>query len=316
MAEAIKHDMIILGSGPAGNTAGIYLARGGVDVAMVHGSKPGGQLTTTTEIENFPGFPHPVQGSELMEKMIEQSKNVGVKEYHDHITGVDFSKRPYVLESENGDKYECKYLIIATGTKTRWLGLESEKKFMGFGVSACAICDGMFYRDTPIAIIGGGNTAVEEALYMANIASKVYLVHRRDTLRAEQVLQDKLFKNEKVEVIWDSEVLEVLGQDMPKGVTGLKLRNKKTEEEREIEIEGAFVAIGATPSTMIFRESGLELNKAGYIMTKDNSTETNLKGVYAAGDARLLSKKQAIIAAGDGCLASLEAMTLWEMEKE
>lgn len=315
MTETIKYDIVILGSGPAGNTAGIYLSRGGVDVAMVHGGKPGGQLTTTTEIENFPGFPEPMQGPELMERMIQQSKNVGVKEYHDIITKVDFSKRPYVLEGESGDKYECKQVIISTGTKTRWLGLESEKKFMGFGVSACAICDGMFYKGTPVAIIGGGNTAVEEAIYMSNIAEKVYLIHRRDSLRAEQVLQDQLFKNEKIEMIWDSEVLEVLGQDMPKGVTGLKLRNKKTDEEHEVEVEGIFVAIGATPSTAIFKDSGLELNEAGYIRTKDNSTETNLKGIYAAGDVRELSKKQAIIAAGEGCLASLEAQALWELEK-
>ena len=297
--------MLIIGSGPAGYTAGIYAARSGLNPILVSGNQEGGQLTITTEIENFPGFPEPIGGLELMQRMKQQAQNVGVTLISDLIRKVDFSSRPFVCTSENDNTFIADSVIIATGASARWLGLDSEKKFLGYGVSGCATCDGFFYRGKDVAVVGGGNTAVDEALYLANIAKSVTLIHRRDELRADKIMQERILKNEKIKVEWDSVVDEVLGE-MPKGVTGAVLKNVKTGEKKEIKVDGIFIAIGHHPNTDLFK-GVLDMNEEGYLITKADSCQTNIEGVFAAGDVQSPNFRQAVVAAGSGCIASLEA---------
>ncbi len=297
--------MLIIGSGPAGYTAGIYAARSGLNPILVSGNQEGGQLTITTEIENFPGFPEPIGGLELMQRMKQQAENVGVTLVTDLIRKVDFSSRPFVCTSENDNTFIADSVIIATGASARWLGLDSEKKFLGYGVSGCATCDGFFYRGRDVAVVGGGNTAADEALYLANIAKSVTLIHRRDELRADKVMQERVLKNEKIKVEWDSVVDEVLGE-MPKGVTGAVLKNVKTGEKKEIKVDGIFIAIGHHPNTDLFKGI-LDIDEEGYLITKPNSCQTNIEGVFAAGDVQSPNFRQAVVAAGSGCIASLEA---------
>lgn len=298
--------VLIIGSGPAGYTAGIYAARSGLNPIIVAGPQIGGQLTITTEIENFPGFPTPIYGSELMNNMKQQAENVGVTIHEDIITELDAQQRPFVLCTENGNCYKADSIIIATGASARWLGLESEAKFRGFGVSGCATCDGFFYRGKEVAVIGGGNTAVDEAIYLTNFASKVTLIHRRDSLRADKTLQERLFANPKIEVIWDSVVTEFVGSYEPLSLTGLKVKNIKTDEIINLSVSGAFVAIGHHPNSDLFKGI-LETDAEGYIITKPNSCATNIAGIFAAGDIKDPQFRQAIVAAGSGCIASLEA---------
>jgi thioredoxin reductase (NADPH) len=298
-------DVLILGSGAAGCSAAIYAARAARKTIMVHGMQPGGQLTITTDVENYPGFAEPIQGPWLMEQMAEQAKNVGAEIIYDYVTSVDLSKQPFVCVGDGGDQYIGKSLIIATGATARWLGLESEKKFQNYGVSACATCDGFFFKGKPVAVIGGGNSAVEEALFLAQIASEVTLIHRRDSLRAEKIMQERLFANPKIKVIWDSAVDEFVGTDAPTSLTGLKLRNLKSNETQILPVEGAFVAIGHEPNTKLFPT--LDKDAANYLITKPDSTKTNIAGVFAAGDVQDAIFRQAITAAGTGCMAALEA---------
>ncbi len=301
-----KTDVLILGSGSAGCTAAIYAARAGLSPIMVHGMQPGGQLTITTEVENYPGFADVIQGPWLMEQMEAQAQKVGTHIIHDYIVDVDLSKRPFVAKGDSGDLYEGKTLIIATGASARWLGLESEEKYQNFGVSACATCDGFFYKDKEVVVIGGGNTAVEEALFLANIASKVTVIHRRDELRAEKIGQERLFKNSKVEMCWDSVVEEFLGEDNPPGLTGVRVKNVKTGETKEIPAHGAFVAIGHDPNTSLFADT-LDMDEDRYLKTAADSTKTSVPGVFAAGDVQDKIYRQAVTAAGTGCMAALEA---------
>jgi thioredoxin reductase (NADPH) len=298
--------VLILGSGAAGCTAAIYAARASLNPIMVHGMQPGGQLTITSDVENFPGFEHAVQGPWLMEQMEKQAAHVGTKIFHDSIVKVDLSKRPFTCVGDGGDIYTGDTLVIATGASARWLGIESEKKFQGYGVSACATCDGFFFRNKEVVVIGGGNSAVEEALYMTNIASKVTLIHRRDSLRAEKIGQERLFKNPKVSTIWDSTVEEFLGEGAPLNLTGVRLKNIKTGIISDYKTDGAFVAIGHTPNTGIF-EGQMTLDNEKYIITTPGSTMTNIQGVFAAGDVQDKIFRQAVTAAGTGCMAALEA---------
>ena len=301
------HKVIILGSGAAGCTAAIYTARGNLKPVMIHGMQPGGQMTITTDVENYPGFADVIQGPWLMEQMAKQAENVGTEVIHDYIKEVDFESNPKKLIGDSGEEYTADAIIISTGASAKWLGLDSEQKFQGYGVSGCATCDGFFFRDKPVAVIGGGNTAVEEALYLTNHASKVYLIHRRDELRAEKVLQNRLLKDEKVEAIWDSELQEVIGTEEPLSVTGAKIKNNKTGEERTLDVEGIFVAIGHKPNTDIFKGK-LEIDEEGYIKTASDSTKTSVKGVFAAGDVQDKIYRQAVTAAGTGCMAALETL--------
>ncbi len=298
--------VLILGSGPAGCTAAIYAARANLSPLLVAGLQPGGQLTITTEIENFPGFAQAVQGPWLMEQMQAQAEHVGAQFLYDTITEVDLSKRPFVAKGDSGDTYIGDTLIICTGATARWLGIESEKKFQGFGVSACATCDGFFFRGKEVVVVGGGNSAVEEAIYLAGLASKVTLVHRRDSLRAEKIAQDRLFANPKVAVVWDSVVDEIVGDDNPPGVTGVRLKNVKTGDMSHLSCDGVFMAIGHTPNTELFK-GALNIDDEGYIVTTPGSTTTNIPGVYAAGDVQDKIYRQAVTAAGTGCMAALEA---------
>jgi len=298
--------VLILGSGPAGCTAAIYAARANLSPLLVAGLQPGGQLTITTEIENFPGFAEAVQGPWLMEQMQAQAEHVGAQFLYDTITEVDLSKRPFVAKGDSGDTYIGDTLVICTGATARWLGIESEKKFQGFGVSACATCDGFFFRGKEVVVVGGGNSAVEEAIYLAGLASKVTLVHRRDSLRAEKIAQDRLFAHPKVSVVWDSVVDEIVGDDNPPGVTGVRLKNIKTGEVSQLACDGVFVAIGHTPNTELFK-GALNIDDEGYIVTTPGSTTTNVPGVYAAGDVQDKIYRQAVTAAGTGCMAALEA---------
>ncbi len=298
--------VLIIGSGPAGYTAAIYAARAMLEPTLVQGLQPGGQLTITTDVENYPGYGDVIQGPWLMEQMQEQAKNVGTNIINDIIKSVDFKCKPFKAISESGTEYTADSVIISTGAQARWLGLDSEKKFQGYGVSACATCDGFFFKEKKVAVIGGGNSAVEEALYLTNFASKVYLVHRRDELRAEKILQDRLFKNEKVECVWDSELKEIVGDDDPLNVKSINIKNTKTNETSSIELDGVFVAIGHDPATQIFRDQ-VEMDEDGYIITKPDSTLTNVEGVYAAGDVKDKIYRQAVTAAGMGCMAALEA---------
>ncbi len=306
-ADATRHSkVLIIGSGAAGYTAAVYAARANLEPLLVRGLQPGGQLTITTEVENFPGFAEPIQGPWLMEQMYEQAKNVGTDMVEDTIMEVDLNVRPFRAVGDSGTVYTGDTVVIATGASARWLGLPSEEKFMGFGVSACATCDGFFYRGKEVAVIGGGNTAVEEALFLTNFASKVTLVHRRDELRAEKIMQDRLFKNDKVEVLWDTVLDEVLGAEGGAGVTGMKLKNAKTGEVTERAVDGVFIAIGHDPNTKLF-QGQLTMDDEGYLITKPDSTKTNIDGVYAAGDVQDKVFRQAVTAAGTGCMAALEA---------
>ena len=298
--------VLIIGSGPAGYTAALYASRSGLNPILVSGSQIGGQLTITTEIENFPGFAESITGPELMENMRKQAQKVGVNIVDDKITEVDFSKRPFTCTSENGNTFIAQTVIICTGSSARWLELPSEKKFIGFGVSACATCDGFFYRNRPVAVVGGGNSAAEEALYLTNFASKVYLIHRRDTLRADAIMQQRLQNNHKIQIIWNTVIEEVLGTENPLGVTGLKLKNVKDDTVSKLDVDGLFVAVGHHPNTDIFKEY-LNLDANGYIITAPDSTATNIEGVFAAGDVQDPKFRQAIISAGTGAMAAMEA---------
>ncbi len=302
-----KHSkVVILGSGAAGCTAAIYTARAGLKPTMIHGMQPGGQMTITTEVENYPGFADVIQGPWLMQEMEKQAANVGTEIIHDFIQDIDTSVRPFKLTGDNGDVYTADSIIIATGASAKWLGLESEYKFQGYGVSGCATCDGFFFRGKPVLVVGGGNTAVEEALYLTNHASKVTLIHRRDTLRAEKILQERLIKHPKVEVIWDTELLEVVGTEEPLSVTGAKVKNNKTGEEKTIEVDGVFIAIGHKPNTD-FLNGKLDHDEEGYLVTRDGFTDTNIEGIFAAGDVQDKIFRQAVTAAGSGCMAALQA---------
>ena len=303
-----KHNkVLILGSGAAGLTAAIYSARANLDPILIHGMQPGGQMTITTDVENYPGFPDVIQGPWLMEQMQSQAENVGTKMIADTVVSVKLNIRPFELVCDSGETYTTDALIISTGAQAKWLGIDSEKKYQGFGVSACATCDGFFYRGKEVAVIGGGNTAVEEALYLTNHATKVKLIHRRDTLRAEKLLQERLFSHPKIEVIWNTVVDEIIGNaegPMPE-VTGISLKNIKNNEITQHNLQGVFVAIGHTPNTEIF-ENQLDKDAEGYIVTKPDSTATSVMGVFAAGDVQDNVYRQAITAAGTGCMAALE----------
>ena len=306
MTKEFITPVLIIGSGPAGYTAAIYTARASLTPHLVTGMETGGQMTITTDVENYPGFSEVIQGPWLMEEMQGQALAVGTQIHTDLINEIDFSNRPFRCVADSGDIYLSEAVIIATGAQARWLGLPSEEKFMGFGVSACATCDGFFYRDKEVAVIGGGNTAVEEALYLTNHAIKVTLVHRRDELRAEKILQERLFANEKIEILWDTVVEEIIGQEDPLGVTGLKLKNVKTKEFSDLNIDGLFVAIGHDPATKLFI-GHLDMDEEGYIVTAPDSTATSIPGVFAAGDVQDKIYRQAVTAAGTGCMAALEA---------
>jgi thioredoxin reductase (NADPH) len=302
-----KHaKLVVLGSGPAGYTAAIYAARAMLKPVVIQGTQPGGQMTITTDVENYPGFAEVIQGPWLMEQMQAQASHVGTEFIMDHVARVDLSRRPFRLEGDSGDVYTCDALIIATGAQARWLGLPSEEKFKGHGVSACATCDGFFYKGKQVAVFGGGNTAVEEALFLTNFASKVTIVHRRDAFRAERIMQERLFKNPKIEVIWDSVLQEVTGSDNPKSVTGVTLKNVKTGKVTRLPVDGVFVAIGHAPATELFKGQ-LEMKDSGYLVTAPDSTRTSIPGVFAAGDVKDDIFRQAVTAAGMGCMAALEA---------
>ncbi len=303
----VHHTIIILGSGPAGLTAAIYAARAGLNPVLIRGLEPGGQLTTTTDVENYPGFSEVIQGPWLVEEMEKQAVKVGTTSVNDIITDVDLSVRPFRLTGDTGAIYTCDALIIATGAQARWLGLPSEDKYRGFGASACATCDGFFYRGKPVAVIGGGNTAVEEALYLTNHTDKVTLIHRRDALRAEKILQDRVFANPSVTILWNKVVVEFLGTDgVPPSLTGLKLRDTIDGQLSELAVDGAFVAIGHAPATALFKGK-LDMNAHGYIETEPGSTRTSVPGVFAAGDVQDDIYRQAVTAAGTGCMAALDA---------
>jgi len=302
-----KHTkVLILGSGPAGYTAAIYAARAMLKPILVHGSQPGGQLTTTTDVENYPGYSKVIQGPWLMDEMKGQAEAVGTEMIQDHISKVDFSKKPFEAVGDSGQIYTADSFIISTGAQARWLNLKSEQEFRGFGVSACATCDGFFFKEKEVAVVGGGNAAVEEAIFLTKFASKVYLIHRRNELRAEKMLQEKLKANKKIEIIWDSAVDEVVGTDEPKIVNALKIKNLKTNNITDLKVDGLFIAIGHDPATSLFKNQ-LDMDKEGYLITKPDSTETNIPGVFAAGDVKDKIFRQAVTAAGMGCMSALEA---------
>ena len=305
--KSSKHTkVLILGSGPAGYTAAIYAARAMLKPILVHGSQPGGQLTTTTDVENYPGYSKAIQGPWLMDEMKGQAEAVGTEMIQDHIKKVDLTKNPFSAEGDSGQTYTADSIIISTGAQARWLNLKSEQNFRGFGVSACATCDGFFFKDKEVAVVGGGNAAVEEAMFLTKFASKVKLIHRRNKLRAEKMLQEKLKANKKIEVIWDSVVEDVLGTTEPKGVNAIKIKNLKDNKIKELKIDGLFIAIGHDPATQLFKDQ-LEMDKEGYLITKPDSTITNIPGVFAAGDVKDKIFRQAVTAAGMGCMAALEA---------
>ena len=302
---SIHSKMIIVGSGPAGYTAAIYAARAMLEPILISGLQPGGQLTITTDVENYPGFADSVQGPWLMDQMRAQAEHVGTKMVSDLIVSADLKQSPFKLVGDGGDLYTCDTLVIATGAQAKWLGIPSEMAFQGFGVSACATCDGFFFRNKPVIVVGGGNSAVEEALYLANLASKVTLVHRRDSLRSEKILQDRLFSNPKIEVIWNSAVEEICGTDKPKRVTHIVLKDTKTGALTTVPTDGVFVAIGHSPSSAVFADQ-LRMKPGDYIWTAPDSTATSVEGVYAAGDVTDDIFRQAVTAAGMGCMAALE----------
>ena len=302
-----KHTkVLILGSGPAGYTAAIYAARAMLKPILVYGSQPGGQLSTTTDVENFPGFSKVIQGPWLMDEMKGQAVAVGTEMIQDHISKVDLSKKPFEALGDSGQVYTADSFIISTGAQARWLNLKSEQEFKGFGVSSCATCDGFFFKEKKVAVVGGGNAAVEEAIFLTKFATKVYLIHRRNELRAEKLLQEKLKANKKIEIIWDSAVDEVVGTAKPKEVNAIKIKNLKTNNVTELKVDGLFIAIGHDPATALFKNQ-LDMDKEGYLVTKPDSTQTNIPGVFAAGDVKDKIFRQAVTAAGMGCMSALEA---------
>ena len=298
-------NVLIIGAGPAGYTAAIYAARAGLNPVLIRGPQPGGQLKITTDVENYPGFRYPVQGPWLMEEMYHQALAMGTKVYEDKIIKVDLTKRPFTCWGEEAT-YQANALIIATGAEAKWLGLESESFFRGYGVSACATCDGFFFKNKHVAVVGGGNTAVEEALFLTHHASKVTLIHRRGTLRAEKILQDRLFAHPKIDVVWHSVVKEIIGTSDPRDVTGVKLQRVETHQESLLKVEGVFIAIGHSPNTQAFK-GALRLDEEGYLVGKEPGMGTEIPGVFAAGDVRDKVYRQAVTAAGQGCMAALEA---------
>lgn len=312
MAE-INVDVLVIGSGPAGNTAAIYLSRNNLKVSLISGMSIGGQLTTTTEVENFPGFAKPILGSDLMVNMMEQCRNLGVDIVYDQVSKVDFSARPYKCILENGDVYISNYIIISTGASAKWLGLESEKKFMGYGVSACATCDGSFFKNKVVAVVGGGSSAGTEALHLSHLASKVYLIHRKDNFRMAENILNNIKKSTNIECLMDSEIVDIMGTEKPKAVNKMKILNHKTKQEVELDVNGIFISIGKAPATGIFKDTGLNLDESGYIITDKDSCRTNIAGIYAAGDVANKPFKQAIIAAGYGAIAAMEIQH--DMEK-
>ena len=302
-----KHTkVLILGSGPAGYTAAIYAARAMLKPILVHGSQPGGQLTTTTDVENYPGYSKVIQGPWLMDEMKGQAEAVGTEMIQDHINKVDLSKKPFEAVGDSGQIYTADSFIISTGAQARWLNLKSEQEFRGFGVSACATCDGFFFKEKEVAVVGGGTAAVEEAIFLTKFASKVYLIHRRNELRAEKMLQAKLKSNKKIEIIWDTVVEDVIGTKEPKTVNALKIKNVKDNNVKDLKVDGLFIAIGHDPATSLFKDQ-LKMDKEGYLITKPDSTETNIPGVFAAGDVKDKIFRQAVTAAGMGCMSALEA---------
>jgi len=305
--KSTKHTkVLILGSGPAGYTAAIYATRAVLKPILVYGSQPGGQLTTTTDVENYPGHSKVIQGPWLMDEMKGQAKAVGTEMIQDHINKVDLSKKPFVATGDSGQIYTADTLIISTGAQARWLNLKSEQEFRGFGVSACATCDGFFFKEKEVAVVGGGNAAVEEAMFLTKFASKVKLIHRRNELRAEKMLQEKLKANKKIEIIWDSVVEEVVGNQKPKSVNGIKIKNVKSGKIADLKVDGLFIAIGHDPATSLFKNQ-LKMDKEGYLITKPDSTQTSIPGVFAAGDVKDKIFRQAVTAAGTGCMSALEA---------
>jgi thioredoxin reductase (NADPH) len=306
MSERHHTRVLIIGAGPAGYTAAIYAARANMNPILVAGMQPGGQLTITTDVENYPGFADVVQGPWLMEQMEAQARHVGTVVQHDIVTEVDFSHRPFRCQADSGDTYTADAVVIATGAQARWLGLESEDRLQGRGVSACATCDGFFYRGKTVAVIGGGNTAVEEALFLTHHADRVTLVHRRDQLRAEAILQERLFANPKISVVWDKVVKEIIGGGSPEVVTGVRLTDTRTGDDSELDADGVFIAIGHTPNTEVFR-GHVTMDRDGYIQTMPGSTRTSVAGVFAAGDVQDKIFRQAVTAAGTGCMAALDA---------
>jgi thioredoxin reductase (NADPH) len=315
MSDTVKQTrVLIIGSGPAGYTAAIYAARANLKPILVSGLQPGGQMTVTTDVENYPGFAEPIQGPWLMEQMKGQAEHVGAEIVDDLITDIDFSSRPFTAKGDFGATYSADAVIVATGAQARWLGLESEEKYKGFGVSACATCDGFFFKGKSVAVIGGGNTAVEEAIFLTHFAEKVYLVHRRDSLRAEKIMQDRLFRNKKIEMVWDSALEQVEGRDAPKSVTGALIRNLKTNVSTLLPVEGVFIAIGHVPATALF-QGKLPMRGDGYLERAPDSTATAVPGVFAAGDVADPVYRQAVTAAGMGCMAAIEAER-WLAEQE
>ena len=305
--KSTKHTkVLILGSGPAGYTAAIYAARAMLKPILVHGSQPGRQLTTTTDVENYPGYSKVIQGPWLMDEMKGQAEAVGTEMIQDHISKVDLTKKPFTATGDSGQVYTADSFIISTGAQARWLNLKSEQEFRGFGVSACATCDGFFFKEKEVAVVGGGNAAVEEAMFLTKFASKVYLIHRRNELRAEKMLQAKLKSNKKIEIIWDTVVEDVIGTTEPKTVNALKIKNVKDNKVKELKVDGLFIAIGHDPATSLFKDQ-LNMDKEGYLITKPDSTETNIPGVFAAGDVKDKIFRQAVTAAGMGCMSALEA---------
>ena len=302
-----KHTkVLIIGSGPAGYTAAVYAARAMLNPVLVHGMEPGGQLTTTTDVENYPGFAEVIQGPWLMDQMKDQAKAVGTEMIEDHISSVNLKSKPFEAVGESGQKFTADSIIISTGAQARWLNIKSEQDYRGFGVSACATCDGFFFKEKTVAVVGGGNAAVEEAMFLTKFASKVKLIHRRNELRAEKMLQKKLMENKKIEIIWDSVIEDVIGDKDPKNVTGIKIKNVKSNKTEDLKVDGLFIAIGHDPATQLFKDQ-LEMDKEGYLITKSDSTETNVPGVFAAGDVKDKIFRQAVTAAGMGCMAALEA---------
>ena len=301
-----KHTkVLIIGSGPAGYTAAVYAARAMLKPILIYGIEPGGQMSTTTDVENYPGFADVIQGPWLMEQMRDQAKAVGTELIEDHVSSLNLKSSPFEAVGDSGQKYTADTIIISTGAQARWLNLKSEQEFRGFGVSACATCDGFFFKDKEVAVVGGGNAAVEEAMFLTKFATKVKLIHRRDQLRAEKLLQKKLMDNKKIEIIWDTVVEDVLGDKEPKNVKGLKIKNVKTNKVSEIKIDGLFIAIGHDPATSLVKGQ-LDMDKEGYVITKPDSTITNIPGVFAAGDVKDKIFRQAVTAAGLGCMAALE----------